>query len=243
MAQRLVTRAELARLARVSRAAITKACKGQLAAACVDKRVDLDHPAVREYLAGKGVELPARAPTSGVDSTKKRGPTPTAPRPKREKREASPPAHRPRRASPAPLPGSHDDDDELDLAGDADDDIETYAHLTLHELVQRFGTKTGLKDWLDARKKIADIREKDLKNDETVGRLIERELVKTHVFGAIEAGNRRLLRDVPRTIVLRLYALAKSGAPAEEAEKSVREIISSQLRPVKDKAGRVLRNA
>lgn len=110
-------------------------------------------------------------------------------------------------------------------------------------LAARFSTQTELSDWLDRLKRVEEIREKRLKNEETEGTLIPRELVKTHVFGAIEMVNRRLLTDSPKTIARRLYALAKSGAPIEEAEEVVREIISSQLRPMKDKTVRVLRNA
>jgi hypothetical protein len=48
----LVTRSELARLAGVSKTAITKACRSgyQLAPACVGRQLDADHPAVAAYL-------------------------------------------------------------------------------------------------------------------------------------------------------------------------------------------------
>lgn len=45
-----VTRAELARRAGVSRAAITKACRGPLREAVASNGVALDHPAVVAYL-------------------------------------------------------------------------------------------------------------------------------------------------------------------------------------------------
>lgn len=219
---RLETRSALARLAGVSPAAITKACKGQLAGACTGKRIDLDHASVQEYLAKKGVTStpPPVAPA-------RRRETPPAPRPGKTKKRGRP--------SPAPKPS-------VDRSAD-DEDPESFLDMTLRDLTERFGTETAFKDWLDARKKIADIREKDLKNDETDGRLIPRDLVRTHLFGAIEAGNRRLLGDSPKTIARRIYALAKSGAPVEEAESVVREIVSSQLKPVSDTAARVLRNA
>ena len=75
------------------------------------------------------------------------------------------------------------------------------------------------------------IREKELRNWEVEGKLIPRDGVRTHVFGAVEGANRRLLRDAPKTIARRLYAMAKSGASVEEAEQVVREIVGSQLRP------------
>lgn len=232
---RLVSRSELARLAGVSPAAITKACKSQIALACVGKRVDLDHPAALAYLRSKGASAPpAPAPTATGARPKKAAAKPTRARPETKNDAGAEPANRRRstRKTKLPEPGelnADDDEDQLDL--------------TLRDIYERFGTKTAFKDWLAAVKTIADIREKELKSDETEGRLIERELVKTHVFGAIEAGNRRLLGDSPKTIARRLYALAKSGAPVEEAEAVVREIISSQLKPVKTTAVRVLRNA
>lgn len=121
------------------------------------------------------------------------------------------------------------------------DDIEQYAHWTLEALVRKFGTATAFGDWLDARKRISDIREKDIKADERAGKLIPRDYVRTHVFGHLEAANRRLLQDTPVTIARRLYAAAKSGMSIEDAESLVREIISSQLRPAKDAAAKALR--
>lgn len=227
---RLDTRSGLARIAGVSPAAITKACKGALSEACVGKMVDLDHPAVVAYLKKKGVD-----PTAGRPKRSKKADPPTESRPRKRRKR--------RRRAPDP-PATEEDD--IDLPGPnevTEEEIEAYAHLTLDELVEKFGTAVRFAKWLDARKKISEIREKDLKNDETDGRLIDREFVRTHVFGAIEAGNRRLLGDAPKTIARRLYSLAKAGAPVEEAEAVVREIISSQLRPVKTAAARGVRNA
>jgi hypothetical protein len=107
--------------------------------------------------------------------------------------------------------------------------------------VKQFGSVTGFKDWLFSLKQIEDIREKRLRNEESEGRLISRELVKTHVFGAIEATNRRLLGDSPKTIARRVYALANSGVVIEEGERTVREIISSHLGLVKTQVTKALR--
>lgn len=48
----LVTRAQLARLAGVSRPAVTQACRDRLAAACEGRCVDTKHPSVVAWLAG-----------------------------------------------------------------------------------------------------------------------------------------------------------------------------------------------
>lgn len=56
MAENLISRAGLARLAGCSRPAITKACRQRLAPACVAGRVDLAHPSAQAFLALHGVD-------------------------------------------------------------------------------------------------------------------------------------------------------------------------------------------
>ena len=217
----------------MSPAAVTKACKHSLSGACLTNgRVDGDHPAVVEYLAKKGVTLPPQSASSKTKKASKAKPTKARRTPDLAAKTAP-------KADPAPTRSAHPALSPADNPPDIDDVLD----LSVREVVDRWGSVTAFKDWLDARKKIADIREKDLKNDETEGQLIDRELVKVHIFGAIEAGNRRLLTDAPKTISRRLYGLAKSGSAIEEAEKIVGDIIGSHLKPVKATAIRVLKNA
>ena len=115
--------------------------------------------------------------------------------------------------------------------------------LTLRELVDQFGTDKQFSEWIAARKIIEDIRWRQLKTAKEESVLIPRELVKTHIFGAIEASNVRLLSDTPKTLSERIFALAKAGGSKKEAEKLIRDIISSQLKNVKTTATRVLKNA
>ena len=121
-------------------------------------------------------------------------------------------------------------------------DIGQYMHLTLSELIERFGTERSFRDWLEALNKLESLREKRLNIEERQRTLISRELVRSHVFGAIDAGFRRLLTDTPRTIVAMIYAKAKADVPLEEAERTVREVMQKQLAPIKSTAARVLRN-
>jgi len=235
MAQ-LLSKTELARLAGVTKAAITKAAVKQFPAALVGPRVDVDHADVQRYLAGR-----ARGATNAAQSASEPASEPTAERPSTK---AIPEQHgagfEPTTAS-KPAPPSLPPDPDATHRDTKPEDIERYAHMTLEQLTRKFGTATAFTDWLTARKRISDIREKDLKNDERAGRLIPRELVRTHVFSHIEAANRRLLQDAATTIARRIYAAAKGGKPVEEAEAIVREIMSSQLRPVKASAARALR--
>jgi hypothetical protein len=116
------------------------------------------------------------------------------------------------------------------------------AHETVRQwLAETDGTRTESYADLMLRKRRAEVQRLELGNNQTAGMLISRDLVKTHLFSAIEASNRRLLTDAPKTIVRRVYALARSGAAIEEAERVIREIVSSHLKFVSVTATRVLR--
>jgi hypothetical protein len=216
---RLISRAELSRLAGVSDAMVSKVCKGRLLGACDGRRVDLDHPSVAEYLASRGRKVP-----DAQESTKKTPAQPTSPRPERTKRRAA-----------APLQATPEGEG-------SDEDLEELANL-LRPLVERFGTATRFRDWLVALKTIEEIRAKRLDNEEHEGQLIERELVQAHVFGAIDATNRRLLSDFPKTIARELYTQSQTGMPIEKAEAKVRDHLGAQLKEVKSQASRALRQA
>lgn len=211
---RIVSRAEFSRLARVTAQAISYACRNGLEAACVEKRIDRDHPVAVDYILAKGGD-------------------PNGPIPRR----APPPSQEPptKRSSPrsAPSPRS-DSSDGIETSVDGLED------LTLQQLLSRFGTVTRFKDWLDARKKIADVREKELKIAAARGTLIAREFVRAHVFGLVDAGNRRLLRDAARTITQTVMASTRAGCTREEVEVEVREILSDHLKAIKSEVTRAL---
>lgn len=249
---RHISRADLARRAGVSKPAITKACRVTLAAACSGDGVDVDHPAVIAYLAAKQQprELAAKGPLGGRASAAPAPPADAAPtatvKPARRRvANPTPPAGRgnsePPAADAAPTEEELDDVREI-FDGQFDGSAEDLSRLTrdLRPIIRRFGTRHAMKHWLDALNKLEDIRKKRLDNEETEGRLISRELVKTHVFGAIDGAHRRLLGDFPKTITRLLYASANSKEPIEAAEEKVRAAVSTVLKPVKPTADRVI---
>jgi hypothetical protein len=120
------------------------------------------------------------------------------------------------------------------------EDIEAFADMTVREVVDRFGTARRFRDYLDARKRIEDVRKTKLDNDETEGRLISRELVQQHVFGAIEASHMRLLQDLPKSAAIRVNSAFKATATVEDIERIIRELIATQLRPVKTTVRRTM---
>lgn len=213
-----MAQAELARRVRLTRQSIGEALKGPLAPArLAQARIDAAHPAVIAWAAERGVSAAALLAPIAVGAVRLEEPAPatTSAQPLRavnEMNEASAPTN-----------------------------VDGLMNLTVRQVTARFGSLPGFIDWLDAAKKIADTQRVQLANDQTNGRLIPRELVRTHVFSHIEESTRRLLQDAATTIARRLYAAAKAGMPVEEAENTVREIISSHLRPLKASTARVLR--
>lgn len=230
---RIVTRAEFARLAGVSRVAVTKAAARQLAAACSADRIDADHPAAVAYLEQRRGARPgssARAPTTSRKAAPRRPPAPPARGPTAAE---SPPVRRAaRRRSPRKPPP-----EQKRITLDRLDELEA----DLAPIVEKWGTGRDIRDQLLALKELQVIRGKRLANEETEGRLISRDLVRTHVIGVIDAGNRRLLHDAPKTIAREVYAQAAAKVDVEQAEQTVRDIIGSQLAPVKTSAARLLR--
>lgn len=204
----LISRADLARLAGVSRAAIGKACHGRLSGALHGDRIDLTDRAVQSYLAEHGATDAA---------------PPEQPKP-------------PERKPGAPMPESAPELDDVGYSSELGD-------FTLHEIIQRFGTIRSYKDLLEANEKRERALKNHLDNEQRRGNLITRDLVQTHVVGLVDATNKRLLSDAAKTIASRLYAMAKGGTPIEDAERAVREIISTHVAPTKRKVVRTLREA
>ena len=225
------TRVEFARLAKVSRAAITKACRAGLAPACIGDRIDAEHPAAVAYLERNRSRLTGGSdagPTKAAKPGARRSVVPTAARKPVKSRKRRPTAKRPAKAA-EPVPAA------------SDDQLEAIADV-LRKLVEPWGTVRGFSDYLAALKDMEDIRKRRLQNEQTEGRLISRELVKAHILGVIDAFNRRLLTDAPKTITRRCYANAGSKVAVEDSEKMVTETIASLLEPVKTTAAKLLRD-
>ena len=229
---RLVSRADFARECRRSKPAITKACRGALAPACVGDRIDIDHEAAQAYAQSSGVVLsPAdAAPTAKPRPAPKTTGAPTRTKKSKPSRAAKPTALRPEPPPPPPTVAAPDSMSELEEI-----------RALLKPLVERFGTSRYFADWLQSLRTIEIILEKHLGNEESQGRLVSRELVRVHIFGALNAMARRLLQDSPKTIARRLAAHFNAKGTVEEAERIVRENIGSQIEPVKAKTSRALR--
>jgi hypothetical protein len=222
--ERPISKADAAREKGVTRGAVSLACRpgGALERALLTSgRLNSASATYQAWVEGGGKTdgAPTKAPTPGA----KRKPKATAKRPGRAPERPEPPPRRPR-----PEPPSLEE-------------LEGYAEM-LKPIIDRFGSERGFRDVLLAAKALRDIQLQDLKIQETRGRLISWELVKTHVFGVLESLSRRLLADTPKVVARRAFSLARSEAPVEECEAMVLDAISSQLKPAQENVVKLLRD-
>jgi hypothetical protein len=121
--------------------------------------------------------------------------------------------------------------------------IESFADMTLRELIHRFGTDVRFLDWLKATKEIELIAERRIKNATASGKLITRDLVARGVIDPFNSAHLRLMSDGAKSIAGAVVAKHQAGGELVEIERYVSDVIGSFLRPVKSKVAQALRQA
>lgn len=235
MAARHIKQSALAGMAGVSKQAISKRCKRDLAPAMVGDLVDLDHPLVVAFMRDRGVKAPAppRAPTRSQKASRIAQGAPTQGADLDGFTRAAPTGYR---------PNIDADDPSAPFAPGSPEDLEAIGEL-LRPLIDRFGTDEGCKNWMIALREKENIRAKRLSNEETEGLSIPRSFVVVHILSHLEETNKRLLGDMPKTLVRRLFAMAHSGATAADGEREAREAVSSHLNAVRQKITKTIHDA
>lgn len=233
---KLVSRADLARLKGVSSAAITKACRGILAPACNGDRIDLEHPATEKYLTAFNPRAGSRPGRSRSQANRTAPPAPQQTTAGQDEKPKGRPGRKRRTASDITR-------EQGDTAPefDADGFAAELGGMTLQQICDQFGTIRRFIDHLDAFQKEQRAKGLWLANEQTEGRLIERELVEHHLFGFIDSVFKRLLTDAAKTIAARTQNMTRTNSSTEDIEREVRELLSTQLEPMKATAARALR--
>jgi hypothetical protein len=222
-------------LAGVTPAAVTQGCRFRLAAACVGDLIELEHPAIKSWLAdqkAKGRKRKMRDETSRRELRAKANAKKRIGKPATGGTITPKPAPRSEGAAP-----EREAAPKLDEFGFAEEILE----LSVREVAERFGTDRQYLNWLEAYVKQQRGCGDWLKNQQTRGSLIERELVHRQVFAHISALQHRILTDATRTIVARVYPMAKSGDSPEQAEREVRALLSKQLKSLRSTVLRALK--
>jgi hypothetical protein len=132
--------------------------------------------------------------------------------------EAPGPAPAPARTAPiAPSPD--------DLA------VEGLLDLTLRQITDRFGSPQGLRDWLAARRQVADVARITARTEREAGLLISRELVRRYCILAFEELFGRLLGEVAEGLAITVPPLLTREARVQ----AIRSVMSTQLTTAKRK--------
>lgn len=137
----------------------------------------------------------------------------------------------------------YDDEPELVPRQELPENIAEFADWTLQDIVNRFGTDVAFVDFLKALKEIENVAEKRLKNAQSRGELISRQLVKSGMIDTLDGAFTRMLTDGAKTMATRTHALVKTGAEVQEIEDLIAKQLSTFIKPTKSKITRVLRNA
>lgn len=209
----LTSKADLARLAGVSRAAVTKAAQGALADAVTDGKIDISHPVVVEWLTSKA----------------------TAPEPV-EIRKASPrPAATIKQPANNTTTPTVSHKPSLELTG-AGYDVTQLENLTIREVVMRYGSVEGFKRFVESLKSIAEYNFRELKIKTQRGELIQRDLVVGALLPLVDVAYQRLVSDVPAAIIQQVVARLESGGvdAVLDCEKIIRDAISKVLKSTKE---------
>ena len=121
-------------------------------------------------------------------------------------------------------------------------EIQAFADMTLRDLITQFGTVQAFEDWLNAVKRIEDINEKRLKIAKMEGDLVSRVAVQKGIIDPIESAHIQLLTDGVKTITQRAIILNESGSDHHEIEEYIRKQISKNIKSVKGKVRKSIRN-
>lgn len=110
---------------------------------------------------------------------------------------------------------------------------ESYAEMTLMQVLKKHGTDVAFSDWLRAVKLIEDINEKRLKNARTVSGLVNRQLVKECLIEKFEVFHKRLITDGAKMIASSAITMNGAGYHIVECERFIANQISSHIMQMK----------
>ena len=126
-------------------------------------------------------------------------------------------------------------------APQGDRPVADYDKMTLPEIIDKFGSDEGFKTWLQARKLIVEIQAKEIANAEKMGTLISKQLVENHIISPFNGAHLRILTDGVKAIAADCHALANAGEPVTSLEIAIEDILSKNLKGVKDKVAKALK--
>lgn len=232
MAKNLLSAARIAEITGISRQAVTKKCNKDFARAKDGKKWNVNHARLGAWLKEKGVtasDLEGRTKSANARIDKRATTVVSQSRSKMSTRAVKKSVPEIESPLSCAIVGYSENgvSDELP-------DINDLMGMTLREIALHHGTVDEFRPWADAFLKVQNGIEKELKNKKLKGEVIEREFVRSHVFGLLHEMNSRILVDYPRKLVEIVYAHCQAEDSKEEAEMSVRNELSKPIKSAKE---------
>lgn len=231
----LITKAELARRAGVSRPAIARATRegGPLHGALDGKRINADHHLIIDYLdakAASGIPHKPAAPASGNKKTAQE---------KTVKARTAP------KKSGASNPADSLESDPLQPICDAVGmDVAEYEKLTMRQIVMQYGTMPAFKQHVAAAKDIAQFRKAELDTQIKRGDVVDRLAVRMAIMSLHEAAFSGVVKDAPEALTEKLIARVLAGGPdlRDDVKRMLRDRLGATLKKTKATTLRRLRD-
>lgn len=212
--QRLFKAARIAEMLGCSRQYLNRYVKDKCPDARTGTKIDINHHSMLALFKSKGVD--SSIPLKMADersSSQAKNPV--------SQRETKSNKAKPERIALTEVPARNDIH------------VSEYTNMTLSQISMIHGTEVEFKDWLSARKVQEEVIERELKNKQRLGEVIERDFVSRSIISLIEELTSRILVDSPRKVIETVYAHCESGDTKEEAEKSYRDEMSKPLKVAK----------
>lgn len=232
MTKTLISKADLAKKAGVSRAAVTQACKKKLLCAVNGNQVDLSNPVVLEWLSAKVAAKTLKDTNASQAAAFHSNNQPQQQddhsgfKPDDEANDGGITAEETLKKMLESTRGSKGAIPDLP-------DISVLVTMPLGEIIRRFGTDVGFEGYLKSRKLIEEIKIKSIDAEAKRGDYIPRDLVEKRILPLIDNANTRLVDDMPDSLASALQTLVKNNATRLELSEHIRKEISSILKSVK----------
>ena len=216
--QYLVTQRALAGMLKVSPQAVNKLCRVKFQPAFVGRKLDANHPVIREHFDEKGAVIAAMAaPEPKKEKPKKKNSKPRAP-------------NKPTcfsLPSEAPEPAENTGQPPVIVTPTQRISFEEIENLTVCEVVERHGTIAGFKLYVDTLRITADWKNKELKYITDRGKLVEFNPLADSLFALVNLAFKRVVGEFPGSVAPQLKAIVLSSQ--EDSIVKMRELMEKEL--------------
>jgi len=184
---KLLNKEETAKLLGIDHSVLCRYCKVKFQAAVVGKLINIKHPSIIEYMEARAGRIAAvgDAPPPYI-----------AKQPAKDNSREQQPDYEYKQESP------------IKVGSIPFDEIED---LTVKEVVHKYGTIAGFKNYLDALKTMADWKNKELKFMEARVELVKINPFTNSILSLIDLAFKRIVNEFPNAIAPQLKAIIKVG--------------------------------